>query len=251
MQLARFTLLLCCGLFSLTARGEVLPVYCDDWPGFCHQDGGGLYLDLARHIYQPLGYRIRPQIMPYKRALAMVTKGGQGMTMGVYLHEVEGVRWPHYPDGADDVTVFMLDKWRAGWQGEQSLAQQRVLWQRGWAFDKYIGVPMRWYEVNSHQDAMSLLQKERYRYYLSAGVLHTDERLPPGLNRVFLRWLPTYPIFASDAAGLKLQQQWDQGMARLIHSGELTRLYRENGLLDYYRDFLRGLRHKGEGQSAR
>lgn len=251
MGMMKLTLLLCCGLFSLTARGETLPVYCDDWPGFCHQDGSGLYLDLARHIYQPLGYRIKPQIMPYKRALAMVSKGGQGMTMGVYLDEVEGVRWPHYPDGADDVTVFMLDKWRAGWQGEQSLAQQRVLWQRGWAFDKYIGVSMHWYEVNSHQGAMALLQKERYRYYLSAGVLHADESLPPNMSRVFLRWLPTYPIFARDEPGLRLQQQWDLGMARLINSGELTRLYRENKLLGHYHDFLRSLKQKRESESAR
>lgn len=251
MQILIRVLLICGCLCPLMTRAEDLPVYCDDWPGFCEADGGGLYLDLARHIYEPLGYRVKPQFMPYKRALAMVVKGGHGITMGVYLNEVEGVRWPHYPDGADDVTVFMLDKWRASWQGEQSLAQQRVLWQRGWAFDKYIKVPMRWHEVNSHEDAMALLPKERHRYYLSAGVLYANDPLPPHISRVFLRWLPSYPIFARSDAGLKLQQEWDRGIARLIDSGELTRIYRENRLLDYYRDFLRGLKQERRAQSAR
>jgi hypothetical protein len=36
------------------------------------------------------------------------------------------------------------------------------------------------------------------------------------MNRTFLRWIPTYPIFADTERGARLQQLWDQGMVRLI-----------------------------------
>jgi polar amino acid transport system substrate-binding protein len=101
------------------------------------------------------------------------------MAMGVYRDEVTGVRQPRYPASADDLTVFMLQKWQPKWQGEKSLQGQSVVWRRGWAFEKYIAVTMQWHEIDSDEMALQLLGKERYRYYLTAGVLYADDDIPP------------------------------------------------------------------------
>ncbi|WP_322863511.1 hypothetical protein [Aeromonas allosaccharophila] len=170
-------------------------------------------------------------------------KGGD-MAMGVYRDEVPGVRQPRYPASADDLTVFMLKKWQPKWQGEKSLQGQSVVWRRGWAFNKYIAVTMQWHEIDSDEMALHLLGKERYRYYLTAGVLYANEDISPNLNRAFLRWIPTYPIFADTPQGNRMLQLWDKGMVELIRSGTLADIYKHYQLYDYYQGFIRELEQK-------
>ena len=237
--MVRPLLLLCCLLLSWSARANVIHVYCDDWAGFCQGDGQGVYLDIVRAIYEPEGYTIESHIVPYKRALAVVAQKGGDMAMGVYQGEVQGVLQPDYPASADDVTVLMLKKWLPLWAGETSLQDQDVLWLRGWALNNYIPVSMRWHEIDNQDMAMQLLMKERYRYYLTAGVLDPKGSVPSDMARIFLRWVPTYPIFADTEQGLRLRQLWDPGMRQLLGSGTLTKIYRNNQLYDYYRDFIK------------
>ncbi|MEZ6930756.1 hypothetical protein [Aeromonas sp. S16(2024)] len=231
-------LLLCCLLLVLSVRADTIHVYCDDWPGFCHRDGKGVYLDIVRAIYEPQGHVIQPHLVPYKRALAVVSQKGGDMAMGVYRGEVKGAHQPDYPDSADYVSVVMQDRWLQHWNGEHSLKEQEVLWLRGWAFDKFIPVTMRWYEIDSHEMALQLLLKGRYRYYLTDGALYPKDGLPPELAQVFLRWIPTYPIFADTEKGRQLHGLWDPGMRTLIREGTLARIYRENRLYDDYLDFI-------------
>ena len=240
----RICLLLCCLCTVVNCRADSIEVYCDDWPGFCQQDGKGIYLDLVRAIYQPHGYQVTPHIVPYKRALAVIAKKGGDMAMGVYRDEVTGVRQPRYPASADDLTVFMIKKWQPTWQGEKSLQGQSVVWRRGWAFDKYIAVTMQWHEIDSDEMALQLLGKERYRYYLTAGVLYANEDIPPNLHRAFLRWIPTYPIFADTPQGNRMLQLWDKGMVELIRSGTRADIYKHYQLYDYYQGFIRELEQK-------
>ncbi|MGL5498485.1 MAG: hypothetical protein ACRDCQ_16190, partial [Aeromonas sobria] len=57
--------------------------------------------------------------------------------------------------------------------------------------------------------------------------------------RVFLRWIPTYPIFADTEQGSRLQQLWDQEMVKLIRNGTLAEIYRRYQLYDYYQSFIK------------
>ncbi|PKQ74931.1 hypothetical protein CJP16_16250 [Aeromonas sobria] len=232
-------LFLCCLCGSFNCRAASIDVYCDDWPGFCQPDGKGIYLDLVRIIYQPHGYQIVPHIVPYKRAVAMIARQEGDMAMSVYRDEVKGVRQPEHPASADDLTVVMLKRWQPQWQGEISLKGQTVLWRRGWALEKYLPVAMQWHEIDSDEIALQLLDKGRYRYYLTAGVLHTTDATPSNMYHVFLRWIPTYPIFADTEQGGRLQQLWDQEMVKLIRNGTLAEIYRRYHLYDYYQSFIK------------
>ena len=231
--------LFCCLLITSFVRADTIHVYCDDWPGFCHRDGKGVYLDVVRAIYEPLGHEVKLHMVPHKRALAVVSQKEGDMAMGVYRGEVPGVHQPDYPDSADYVSVVMQKRWLPHWAGEHSLKEQEVLWLRGWAFDKFIPEPMRWFEIDSHEMALQLLIKGRYRYYLTDGALYPEGSLPPELVQVFLRWIPTYPIFADTPKGRQLHGLWDPGMRTLIRQGKLAEIYRQNKLYDYYQDFLR------------
>lgn len=227
---------------SHNSHSEPLHVYCDNWPAFCQIDGNGIYFELVRVIYQPHGYVIFPHIVPYKRASAIVSRNGGDMMLGSYKGEIDNVLMPVYPDSADDIIVMMLNKWRPHWQGESSLEGESVLWPRGWQMDRYIPASMNWHEVDSHDIAMQLLKKERYRYYLTVGVLQSVSNTPTDIHREFIGWIPTYPAFGNHERGRKLQIIWDQEMPRLIKQDVLAELYRRYNLYDYYRDFLNELK---------
>lgn len=223
-------LLLLCG----AVRAQEITLNCDRWKQFCEPDGSGFYFELVRRIFPEPQYRLTTQIMPYKRAVHLVIGGLAEMTIGVYPNEVSGVVWPKRAAFADDVSALMPVAALASWQGEESLRDRRVLWLRGWGYEKYVTVPMHWHEVDQHEMAVQLLEKGRYDYYLSSGVLYRQQALPATLGWRFLRWLPTYPIFVDNPKGQQLAQVWDQGMARLLADGTLERLYRRYDLLDYF-----------------
>ena len=42
-----------------------------------------------------------------------------------------------------------------------------MLWLRGWAFDKFIPLTMRWYEIDNHDHGAAIAPQGRYRYYLT------------------------------------------------------------------------------------
>lgn len=247
----RICCLLICSLYSsFYCRAEPLHVYCEDWPSFCTPASEGVYVDILRKIYEPHGYQIEIHIVAYKRALTQIKNKTGDIALGVYHGEVQGVLEGHYPDSADDVVVYMLKKWQPEWKGEESLRDQMVLWQKGWAYDKDITVPMIWRETDSYQQALKLIEKNRYRYYISVGALHLDEP-PPEIAKVFWRWENTYPIFADTEQGGKLRKLWDTEMYRLIHQGTLADIYRRYQLHDYYRSFFKSLEQhpKKEGSN--
>lgn len=220
-------------LLPLGLQAKPLQIYSEEWEGFTAKDGSGLYLDLVREIYQPLGYQLNIHIVPYKRSLDRIRHGGGDLALGVYEQEVDDLRYPRYAMFADDVSVLMRDKWAADWQGEQSLSHQNVIWQRGWGYEKYLRVPMQWFEVDDHDKAMTLLAHERYRYYLGAGVLF-EQSPTPGYTIKFLRWLRVYPVFAQTLRGEELAHQWDEGMLRLLKRGQLATLFNRHHMERYY-----------------
>ncbi|MNC74246.1 hypothetical protein D3C81_2179160 [compost metagenome] len=70
-------------------------------------------------------------------------------------------------------------------------------------------------------------------------MLYPKGELPSDMSRIFLRWVPTYPIFADTERGQQLRQHWDPGMRRLLGGGTLAEIYRNNQLYDYYHAFIK------------
>ena len=69
--------------------------------------------------------------------------------------------------------------------------------------------------------------------------LYPKGALPSELAQVFLRGIPTSPLFADNEKGRQRHGLWDPGMRTLIRQGKLAEIYRQNKLYDYYQDFLR------------
>ncbi|MCR8924221.1 hypothetical protein NO559_15680 [Dasania sp. GY-MA-18] len=83
MNLYTFIKIFLAGLlfnFSFTPHGHSNPdenlktiyVVADHWPTYTEAQGKGLYFEVIRRIYEPLGYTIKPQIIPFRRAISYI-----------------------------------------------------------------------------------------------------------------------------------------------------------------------------------
>ena len=135
---------------------------------------------------------------------------------------------------ADQVVAVMLKSELPHWQGVMSLKYQAVIWPLGWNFNRYIDVPMHYYEIIGQARALNLIKKGRYRYYLTEAGLLTSSLFPPELDKVFLFWMPTYPIFSDIEQGVRLKTIWDEEIPSFIKSGALDKIYKRYQLDEGY-----------------
>ena len=101
----------------------------------------------------------------------------------------------------------------------------------GGRFDKFIPEPMRWFGRDSHEMALQLLIRGRYRYYLTDGALYPEAPFPR-LVQVFcagFRPTPSSPIPRKEPGSCT--ELWDPGMRTLIRQGKLAEIYRQNKAL--------------------
>ncbi len=147
---------------------KTIHVVMQTFPGFTNKDGTGLYFEMIREVYEPVGVKMKYEIFPWERCKVMREKKltdallGAGRVKGRYP-------MPKYPMSVSyDTVVFRKDRIKE-WKGPESLRGKRVLWVRGSDYNKYpelANVKMEWDEINSIQEAWKLLEIGRYDFYI-------------------------------------------------------------------------------------
>ena len=160
--------------------------------------------------------------------------------VGAYSKEIEGLVYPKFPFGADQVTAVFLKNSDVKWQGELSLEGQKVGWIQGYSYDKYLRYKVQKTELSRRDHGFSQLKSERLDFYLDAA-----EDIKRELQRESLKSEPTpyrteplmklslYLVFTNNDRGKRLAKIFDERMALLIQSGELKALYDKAKYIDY------------------
>ena len=212
----------------------------EEWEGGTNKDGTGLYWDIFRKIYEPAGIKVNYRIQSYVASVKLVQQEKFDALVGAYLKEIEGLVYPKFPFGADQVTAVFLKNANVNWQGELSLEGQRVGWIQGYSYDKYLRYKVQKTELSRRDHGFSQLKSERLDFYLDAA-----EDIKRELQRESLKSEPTpyrteplmklslYLVFTNNDRGKRLAKIFDERMALLIQSGELKALYDKAKYIDY------------------
>ena len=104
-------------LISIHAWSDSLSLRADEWLPFNGDPKSaspGYMVELANKIFQPKGYTVDYQLMPWTRALATVKKGEADCVIGAYATDAEGFLFPQESWGMDSINVFVNtgDKWK-------------------------------------------------------------------------------------------------------------------------------------------
>ncbi|MDD3049909.1 MAG: transporter substrate-binding domain-containing protein [Candidatus Cloacimonetes bacterium] len=206
-----------------------LTAVTEEWQDCTHADGTGLYWEILKLVYEPEGITVNHGTYPYARAQNMVQTKEADILVGPYLDEIEQVIYSkHHIDNDLVFAVFKKDK-VADWKGKESL-KGTIGWVRGYAYDKYLGMKLDYYEVNNTETGLKMLNAGRLDFFLDAeaqleptfesGELNKDDfRIEEVLK------LPLHLAFTDNAKGKELKEIYEKRMDVLIKSGELKKLF--------------------------
>ena len=239
-MLGRWLGMLLGGLLSCTANAleQTLPaeihVASEVWENHSNADGTGLAWDLLRAVFEPAGVKLVADSEPYTRSIGLAQRGKVDAALGMYRDEVDDLDFPRWPYAADRVVALGLT--RLPKPTLQTLANYRLIWVRGYAFQDQLHSVGRYQEVQRREGIPAMLREGRADFYIDddaeVDFLLASLEQPTDLQVTELQLLPLYLAFARTERGRALKQLYEQRMDVLVRSGSLRAIF--NRWKDHY-----------------
>ena len=214
---------------------EPLTLVYPAYPGYVDAQARGLYVALARAVFPAPQYELRVRIVPFARAVAMVSRGEAQLLPGTNLPG-DGLQLSQAVTDRDVVSAAVLRGGFPDWQGAESLRGRRVVAQIGFAYQRYTEVPMRYEERHDLKAMLRMMLLGRVDAVLDYGP-RIDEALGQieGRERIELKpgvlVQPLYFAFQKNPKGDRLRKVFDEGFERLLREGRLRALYEAQPLV--------------------
>lgn len=213
-------------------------VITESWEGATNKDGTGLYFDLIKTIYEPVGIKLVFKIAPYERAIYQVMNKTMDAWVASYEDEVEGAIYPKLHLDYDIVSaLFKRDKFPE-WQGLPSLTNKQLAWIRGYGYEQYLKVPSKWREINSRASALAMLHLNRIDAFIDADaeltrVIEAEKLDLRTYRKEHLLHLKLFMGFSNTHRGRLLAELWDERLHVLHKNGTLKLIWGKNDYSDY------------------
>lgn len=206
------------------------------WVNQTHEDGTGLFFEMIRKVYEPVGIKMEFEIVPWNRASHMVEKQ-EADAMFCVLQDSKFLI-PQYPLFVDYTAVLFKKENIHEWKGLETLQGKTAVWPRGYNYHKQPqmkGIHLEFSEINYSSQGFAMVSSGRVDFYIDALVdvkLYIEEHdidmtpyqleVPYGKN--------TYTGFAQTERSQKLIEIHDSRMRELTDSGELEQLFEKWGV---------------------
>src|SRR5210317_994574 len=93
----------------------------EEWTNATNRDGTGLYWDILRAVYEPLGIKTKFVIQSYNGSVKLVTKNRVDVAVGIYPDHINGAHFSQFPIVKDYVLVLFKKNRLNAWNGQESL----------------------------------------------------------------------------------------------------------------------------------
>ncbi len=209
----------------------------EEWKQATLSDGTGLYWDIFRYVYEPVGIKVNTLTVPYETAVSYVQRGRADAWLASYLNEKGFAIYPHWNFDTETVSVMFNQDSHTSFEGIESLANKNVAWIKGYDYHNYINVPLKIHELDNRKSILRMLKRGRIDYFLDAQIDITlaKEELYPGDNALIIRdimKLKLYPAFSNTDKGRKLRDIWDERMSKIHQTPQMKNLFKQWGF-DY------------------
>ncbi len=218
---------------ELLVENKTIHIATPSWKNWTNPDGTGFYFDLAKAIYQPLGYQILYSIVPFARAKVFVANNKFDAMFSLYKSQRYNMLTPHYPINHSKVMVMFENK--VNWRGVISLKNQNVIYPRSYEYPSMIDVAFKPIEVNDSKHGMLMLLKGRAKFFMtdSDEMAQLQQELDVDVLKFNTKQLYAknlYMGFAKTDKGKQLIAEFDKRLPELIEDGTMDQLYHKWGL---------------------
>lgn len=201
----------------------------EEWANATNRDGTGLYWDIFRAVYEPVGIKTKFIIQSFNGSVSLVIKNRVDAAVGVYPELIEDALFSQYPFVKDYVLVLFKKNRVGQWSGQKTLKDKKVAWIKGYAYDKYLEVPVVKEEFNRRENILRRLDQDKVDFFMD-----TRNDMESVLNQGIIEVshytvetvldLDRYLVFANNAKGRTLKKIFDHRFPRLVQSGEIEKL---------------------------
>ena len=209
--------------------GEII-FASEEWANATNRDGTGLYWDIFRAVYEPIGVKTKFIIQSYNGSVNLVKAHKADAAVGVHKDVIKGTLVSKYPFDKDIILVLFKKDKLEQWNGQEALKGKKVAWVRGHAFDEYLEVPVVKKVFSSREHILRRLDRDYIDFFMDA-----QNDLEAVLNKGFIDItcytveivmdLNRYIAFADNQKGKKLKKIFDDRFPLLVESGEIERLF--------------------------
>ena len=207
-----------------------------EWEDLTNEDGTGLINEVVDAAFAVSGIKVNRSYVPWRRALRAVERGAADFTGG--LEHTEKFLESRYPINQILESVLFHREVISQWSGLDDLKGKKGVWALGYLdeFPPGIRKNMTGEDV-SRQSALNMLLEGRADYYFDnrmqmlqtirkAGTtLESLERGGYSIEPVME--ISLFMVFTDSDRGRQVKAAYDQGVASLITTGQLQRIYRK------------------------
>jgi len=200
------------------------------WPNATNTDGTGLYWEIFKAVYEPVGIQVKHRISSYAGSEELVKRQKVDGMVAAYLDEVENAIFPKSHFSVDVIQVLFKKDKVAEWKGQESISGKNIGWIKEYDFDQYMDVPLKKVEFDERKDALRVLDKDRIDFFMDAQP-DLIEALDSGVidlanyRRETVKQLNLYLAFVNTEKGKRLQEIFDERFPQLVQSGEIKKLF--------------------------
>jgi len=202
------------------------------WSGYTNTDGTGVYWDIIRAIYEPLGINVKTKNIPWNRAMKMVSEyHTYNAIIGEYITTDENLIFPSYPIDTEYMSLLSKNSSGSKFNGLASLSGKKVGWIKDY---DVIALEKRNFELVEFRgidQGIDFLNSGRIDYLIDdwdeiASAMkknnmnsqdYTVDPMPEGKA--------IFAAFANDQISRELINIYNERIPVLSRSGELSKIY--------------------------
>ncbi len=211
-------------------------VVTPSWEKQTYEDGSGLFFDIIRAVYEPVGINLKFDIVPWERAKMITDSKDADARLVVWESGEADQLIPRYPMYVDYTALVCKKDSIPTWEGVKFLEGRSVIWMRGYDNHKLPilqGMKYEWFEIDSYDQAWEMLKADRVDCYMEAliDLKPYVEQHKIDLSAYYVdetvNSANAYLEFAHTERSKQLIQIYDERMPKLLESGEIKQLFKK------------------------
>jgi polar amino acid transport system substrate-binding protein len=220
---------MCQGALAGSAPDEII-LASEEWANATNKDGTGLYWDIFRAVYEPVGIKTKFIIRSYKGSVSLVKRNQADAAVGIHPEKIQGALSSRYPFAKDFLLVLFKKNRFNQWNGQETLKNKKIGWIKGFSYDEYLEVPVIKREFTRRGNILRSLDKDQIDFFMDTRN-DVESVLNKGIIDVTRYTVETvlelerYLVFADNKKGKELKRIFDDRFPHLVKSGEIEKLF--------------------------
>lgn len=146
---------------------RTINIAAPEWEDFTNADGTGLYWEVVKAVYEPLGIQVKASIIPWNRGVKMVTKYGvMNAIIGENKKTNENFIFPDYAIDVEYMSVISLESRNLRWNGMQDFTGRTVGWMKNYNLVEAEHRDFDLFEYRYVSQGVDLLQERRLDFMI-------------------------------------------------------------------------------------